>query len=55
MSKLIKARLMTMSKQELFKLRDAIKIVSIYVDLLSLTEIQKEIADRLEELKEKGG
>jgi len=39
--------------KELFDFRDALKRVFIYVDLPTLRKIQAEVAERLEELKER--
>ncbi len=42
-----------MELTDLLKLRDALKIVFVYIDLLSLRRIQKEIQIELEKRKEK--
>jgi hypothetical protein len=41
-----------MELTDLLKLRDALKIVFIYIELPVLRKIQAEVTERLEELKE---
>ncbi len=46
-----KDRLKYMGRNETFKIRDAVKTLLIYFDLSLLRKLQKEITERLEELK----